>query len=514
MGNLRERAETGTAEGGSVTPLNMPNIGVTDAYAAIHILRFEDLQANRLHYVRARTILTVQRGAPDVYSYEVQVADNDDFLDAITFTIPPLVPLDPVNTRRAYSYWVYIELDTGLTDDEFDGVHRPDQYPLPEYDWEITYDPTTQTLSWRFRTNQRGADGRLDQNVDQRFISRLVQNRVHTFTADLSTHDGMPVSNREIIVPESILRAFDDRQITFEILAGDKNIAIPPGAFNTAQTRALQPGIGSYYRIALNNVQTGMPPIQTNTEFATIPQRLTVTAITPQRTAALTNFARPINVELPVERHVAPDGLRTGLFMLDQNTASWRDVSGPINFATNSLSSGMQSPTTFAGITRTAPPVAEQHHPANAQMQRVTSRMTITDMVTFDPNREVTPTEFNNMVNALITGQNSVNLSSNIPAASVRSMTNARMLAPQDLTKEAAIDIMVRVYENRTRQILSPMTPATSIPGMQNSNPALERNLRIAADLGFITGPLEPQNPLIMGELMNMVDIIMMDSGM
>jgi hypothetical protein len=512
MGNLVERAESGVADGGSVTPLNMPNLSETEAYVAIHMLRFEDLRANQRYFVRARTILTVQRGGPDIFSYEVQVANNEDFLDAITFTIPPLIPMDPVNTRRATSEWVEIELDTGLYDGEFDGVHRPDQYPLPEYDWEITYDPTTQTLTWRFRTNQRGADGRLDQNVDQRFISRLIQSRVFTFTADLSSYNGMPITNREIILPESILRAFDERRITFEILAGDKNIQIPPGAFDTAQTRGLQVGIGSYYRIALNGVSAGMPPLQTNTSFATIPQRLTVSAITPARTANLTTFARPINVELPVEDFITPDGMRTGLFVSDPNTASWRDAGGQLDFINNSISSGIRTPSTFAGISRNAPPMLEPQNPANAPMQRVSSLLTITDMVVFDPNRQISANEFNNIVNAVMTGSSSVTMGAQLPAASERSMRNARLLAPQDLTREAAIDIMVRLYENRTRQILTPMSSVDSIPGMQNASPAFVRNLRIAADLGFITGPLEPRDRLTMGEMMNMVDIIKMDS--
>lgn len=512
MGNLTERAEAGAGDG-NVRPLNLPNISDTEAYAAIHVLRFEGLVANRRYYARARTILTVQRGGPDIYSYEVQLADNDDFLDAVTFIIPPLIAESPINTRRATSEWAYAEMDTGTTDDEFDGVHLPDQYPLPERDWEITYDPLTQTLTWRFRTNHRDADGRLDQNVDQRFITRLIQERVFTFTADLSTHQGMPVSNREVILPKSISRAFDERRITFKILAGDKSIAILPGAFNTAQTRALQVGIGSYYRIALNMAESGFPPVATNTDFATFPTRLTVSVITPQRTVNLDTFARPIEIVLQVEQHIGPDGLRTGLFTVNPATASWKDTQGRFSFAENTISSAIQAPTTFAGIARNAP-LIETQHPSNAAMKRVTTRMTITDMTTFTPNREVTANKFNNIVNALAANRTTVTLGATLPATATRSLTNARLLAPQNLTREAAIDIMVRLYENRTRQVLMPMSAGASIPGLQNATPALHRNLRIAADIGFILGPLEPYGRLTMGELMGMVDIIIQDSGM
>lgn len=510
-GNLRPRAEAGEGAG-SVKPLNLPNLGVTEAYVALHLLRFDDLVANRRYYARARTILTVQRGGPDIYSYEVHLADNEDFLDATVFIIPPLIAMDPRNTRRAYSEWVYLEVDTGYSDDEYDGVHRPDQYPLPERDWEITYDPTTQTLTWRFRTTYRGADGRLDQNVDQRFISRLIADRVFTFTVDMTTYRGVNVHNREIILPESILRAFDERQITLEILTYEKNIRIPPGAFNTAQVRDMQMGIGSYYRIRLDTTLDGMPPILTNTEFATVPLRFSVSANTATRHANLNTFARPITVVLPVEGFYEPEGLRTGLFIVDPNTATWRDTDGDYDFVQSALSSTIQRPSTFAGIIRHAPPTTAPH-PSNDAMNRVTSRLVITDMLAFDPAHEVTANEFNNIVNAISNNRTNVTISATIPAANVQSMTRARMLAQPNFTREQAIDILVRLYEFQTRQIITPQSTAQSIPGMQNATPALHRNLRVAADIGFITGPLEPHGRLTMGELMHMIDIIILDAG-
>ncbi|MCL1862691.1 MAG: hypothetical protein FWF78_03895, partial [Defluviitaleaceae bacterium] len=512
-GELTERAEEGEGDG-DIRPLNLPNLDVTEAYVALHMLRFEELVANRRYYARARTILTVTRGEADVYSYEIELADNEDFLDSVTFTIPVAEELDPINMRRAMSEWVYIEIDTGVSDDEFDGVHRPDQFPLPERDFEITYDAPSQTLTWRFRTNQRGADGRLDQNVDQRFITRLIQSRVFTFTIDMSQYEGMPISNREIILPESILRAFGERRISLEILTGDTNIIIPPGALDTAQMRNMQPGIGTYHHITINNVMTGTPPLSPNTSFATVPQRFSVRASTPSRTETLNTFAQPVQVILPVERFTTPEGLSTALFVNDTNAATWRDTQGALNFSTNALSSTINAPTTFAAVTRSTPQAAQPAHPTNQAMQRVSSRLTITDMQTFNPNQVVTANEFNNIVNALVNNRATVTLGANLSAGDTRSLTNARLIAPANFTRENAIDIMVRLYENRTRQILTPMTPAASVPGIQNTAPATHRNMRIAADIGFIVGPLEPQGSLTMGELINMVDIIIQDSGM
>jgi hypothetical protein len=512
------RADGGTASGGSARPINLPE----DLYRRLFIIRFEELNANTRYYVRARTVLTVQRTAgagsavTRTYNYEIEVADNEDFFDAITFSIPttPAVDLAGPNARRAVSDWVSIELDTGRDDGEFDGVHRPEQFPLPERDWEITYDPLTQTLQWRFRTNRTGADGRPDQNVDQRFISRLINERTFIYDIDMSEFEEMPITNRVVEVPVSIIRAFDERRITLQIDAGDLTYSIPPGAFNTPAVRNLQQSPHGYFRINMNTNPQNLPDLLTNTSYATAPQRLSVTAHTPDRRITMETFARPLDIILPMEDHITPVGANTGLFQSGANIRGWQDMNGQFSFAANTLRAQTQRPATFAGISRNAPPASAEADANNVALQRVTSRLNITDMTTFNPNREVTANEFNNIVNALVNNRTTVTMGAQLSAANTRSLTNARLLAPQNLTREAAIDIMVRLYENRTRQVLTPMTPAASIPGLQNAAPATHRNMRVAADLGFITGPLEPHGRITMGELMDMVDIIIQDAGM
>jgi len=508
------REGDGTATGGSARHMELPVV----THARMFMVRFDELQVNRRHYVRARTILTVTREGDGVrrqYAYEIQVADNEDFLDPITFTIPTVNDL-PQGGLRAYSDWVSINLVTGRSGDEYDGAFHPDQFPLPEQDWEISYDANTQTLTWRFRTNQIGADGRPDQQVDQRFITRLVQQRVFTYTIDMSDFEGMPITNRVVELPLSISRAFDERLITLEITTDEKAVQIPPGAFNTAATRDLQMGIGSNYRITISAVEDQLPTLSPNTRYATVPQELRVQAITPNRTVRMDTFARPVEVILPMDNFDTPDvGMNTGLFF-NGAAGGWESISGALTLA-NTVRGGIQQPGTFAAISRQTPPVASpeaESHPSTIAMQRVTSRMTITDMNQFNPNQEVTADAFNNIVLALSNGRTSVTIGQAISNNDAQSLRRARMYAPQNLTREVAMDIMVRQYELRTRQVLRPMATAGAVPGLSSASPELQQNLLKAADLGFINGPFQPEGALTMGELMNMVDIIMMDAGM
>ncbi|MCL2840518.1 MAG: hypothetical protein FWE05_07055 [Defluviitaleaceae bacterium] len=519
MRNGDEKATGGSATGGTAVDLDIPGL------ENIYVVRFSELQANRDFYVRARTVLTVQRGAPGetemTYSYIVQLADNPDFLDAITFEIPALEPVDSNNMRRAYSDWVTIETRTAPSDDEFDGAYRPDQFPLPDRDFEVTYTPGSQTLQWRFRTNQIGADGRPDQNVDQRFISRLITERTFIYTIDMSQYHinpTVPISNREIIVPLSIIRAFNERQITLEVNAGDLIYRILPGAFDTAEMRNLQMGTGSYVHMTMTSNPTDMPTLGTNLAHAMPPQRLAVRAQTPQRNVTMTTFARPIEIILPMDNHVSPAGTTAALFHSGAGVQGWQDMNGHFSFANNQLTATVSSPGTFSGVTRHAPPTqgtggTTTAPVANPALTGVTSRLNITDLHTFNPNQGVSANAFNNIIHAVAHRQTTATMGGTLTPAQTQALQRSNLLAPNVLIRETAIDILVRLYGLQTGQVLTPMTAETSIPGIGNASQELRRNIRIGADIGFISGPLDPQGNLTMGDLMHMLNILMIDAG-
>jgi len=506
------RADAGEAVGGTVIPLNLP----VAQFNNTHIARFEGLLPNRAYYVRGRTIFTVQRGGPPngVFSYEIWLANNEDFLDAIVFMIPPVVPplgVTGADFRRAYSEWVIIPpITTAPSDDDFDGIFDPEQFPLPEYDWEITYD--NGTLMWRFRTNRIGADGRPDQQADQRFVSRLVDSRVHRYEIDLSAYvnqPGWPVRNRELVIPLSIVRAFNERLITLDINFGDMVVSIPPGAFDTAAVRGLNMGIGSYVHIGMqtNEQATGLPALVMNHRFATLPQQFSVRAVTPQRTLVVPDFARPLDVALSSPDVIGPEVfVNTTLLFSSPQTGGWRDAGG--------LETQIQQPGTVAAVVREAPMSVLPADPSQAAMERVTSRLTFTDMFEYNPHRQVNADEFNNVMNALVNNRTGVNLNATMSNADRQALERARFLASAPLTWEAAADILVRFYELRTRQIIEPMTSPQMLPGLENATPALQHNILKASDIGFITmAYLQPRSVLMMGDLMVMLDAVIRDIG-
>jgi hypothetical protein len=142
--NLLPIATAGVSSGtgGSARALPIP----LPEFAQMHLTRFENLTSNHLYYIRAKTVLTVTRGAggvhPRTYSYVVQASTDPEFAEGYTieFVIPPLVslPANPVDFRRRESGWSEI-LRLYTTPSGEGGGIRPAP-PIPERDWEVTYD--------------------------------------------------------------------------------------------------------------------------------------------------------------------------------------------------------------------------------------------------------------------------------------------------------------------------------------------------------------------------------------
>ena len=500
----RNDASTGD---GTIIPLP------PETHRNLFLAHFPDQPPNTIFYVRARTIMSVSRapiGANVVYSYEIQISLTDTFIDVLTLFVPPLGPYD----LRITSAWVQIRVPTGEDPGAWPGLEDPAQFPMPDRDFEITYDPLTQTLHFRFRTNRIGADGLPDQNADYRFIGRLNTERVTLYTVDLSAYQGLPISNRIIEVPVSIMNAFEERSVILSIVTGHLDFSVPPGAFNTAQVRGLSMATRDYFQITVNYNPRHMPTIDVNTSFATIPAQLNVVASANGRRTNITAFDKPVGISLPT------DGVQNvGLFRSGEGFVGWQDTRGEFSWTTMSLNTSTYTPMTFAGIARNAPPIvgpgAATQAPAVTQaMQRVLGRLTFTDLIQFDASRVVTVNEFNNVVNAIAHNRTSVTLGAQMSQADITALTRARFYTPAaGFNRAVATETLVRLYELRTRQVLTPITPIASVPGLANAPAALHHNLRKAADIGFITGPFFPNEQLTMGELMIMLDILIMDSG-
>ncbi|MCL2350082.1 MAG: fibronectin type III domain-containing protein, partial [Defluviitaleaceae bacterium] len=301
----------------------------------VYMVLFPDLQANRGYWVRARTIFSVHRTGvggtiTEHINYVVEFADNPDFIDATrVYVMPEAEDIAPgQHVRMAISEWAGpFQFFTARDDGEYDGNVIWELFPLPDRDFEIVYTPSTQTLMWRFRSTGVDQHGNRDNLVDQRFISRLVQQRVFEYTIDMTHHNHLPVSNRIVEIPYSIITAFDERGITLSIIAGDTRYTLSPGFVSTSQNTGF--GRESRVRLYINDMAT-LPDLPTGRAYATMPQSVTINVQNPHNMVNLTSLATPITAEHSVNRATAMD-FNIGAYVNTPNDVGWRRQGNSFN---------------------------------------------------------------------------------------------------------------------------------------------------------------------------------------
>ena len=506
---------TGAASGASilVSPL------ITHAY----MLRVPGLVANRPHYVRARTILSISRpaiGQPAEtrYDYIIQIATNPDFIDAITvFVMPDASGIEHgLHTRMAMSDWTATFIfHTGRGDGEFDSDAMPELFPLPDRDFEITYNPATRTLTFRFRSTGVDAQGNRDNLVDQRFISRLIQTRVFDYTIDMTHYNNQPVANRVIELPFSIISAFEERQISFGIIAGDTTYSLQPGFANTPQNMGF--GTASRLTININDVPlVNLPTIRYEQRYIATPRNMGISVQNPTGRVDLTMLGAPLNISHHVNRAVVMD-YSVASYAQSADDVGWRRMNSTfdeINGRMNATTTQLQR---FAAIGTAVPTQWGDADPGvrNA-LYYVNSRIAFTDMDWFMADSPINAWQLNRMILAIANNANQVAINQNLAQPEVDSLTRGGMLVPGagTVTRQNAMPALVRLFEVRTgsRITAQPTLANSAFPDISATASHLQAAMLRAEFLGFLdngTGVANPLGVLTMGEAVMIFEIIL-----
>jgi len=488
-------------------------LGITSTY----MVMIEELMPARPYYVRIQTILTVTRGDGPrgivrAYSYRMHIADNPDFLDFIEIIVPSIDPMPdaPNQMRRAESVWAGpFVFWTDTTDEEYDGVD-PEVFPVPDRDWELIFDPDTNTLTFRFRSNQIDQTGARDQNADQRFISRLVQQRVFTYSLDMSTYNNIPVANAIVEMPFSILNAFDERDIALELTIDDVRVRFTPGALNTAEMRAISDmGADTAARLSVFS-DTAVQPSAATT-FASTPRRISAELSTPTRRLNFENFAIPIQLSFSPAGQALFMEQHLGLYTNTIWTNGWERLPATHSPITGEMVFNANAAGSFAVLAREAAPTPQPLHPSHDAFLRVNSSIAMPDMFIFDPNENVGNTVFNNLVLAVANDRHQVNIRSPLSAADTQSLTRAGLLLTGNpVSRESAMAALVTLYERRTGRTVRP-SAQLPIADLALVNPANQLAITKAAELGFFNVNARPNEVLTMGDLMMMLDVLVLD---
>ncbi|MDR2904244.1 MAG: hypothetical protein LBU77_07035, partial [Clostridiales bacterium] len=484
------------------------------------IVKFNELIGNRPYYIRAKTRLTItktEEGIASFYQYVVQLSPNADFTDAVELIVPPGAPEgEGTKTLSKDSAWTEtIRLVTSPYQGEYDGDKNPQTVPLPEQDFELTYDRSTDTLTYRYRSDETDARGDRDNHVDQRFISTLVNSKAFNVVADVSNYNGKTVQNSVVELPYSIVKALEERKISLTVKAPDLTLTMMPGFMETNEVKALADlAPASKIKISVVSGQTGLPGAGT---FVTQPKTAKIEVKTPTRTLALSMLANPYKAALKLaNRHTVLDQ-NTAAYTFTANDAGWTRVpdgqytneTGEISFYTRKLSA-------YAAIAKTVPQVAGG---SSAGVYTVATKINITDMPVIDMNAAATSGQINKLMAAIALNQKEVALNGALTPEEQNALQKGGLLTTgATVPREAALSALVKLYEVKTKASIKAYATVeqSGYKDIAAAEPQYRAALLKAAELGFfgMASAANPKAPCTLGDLFGMADIIIQDAGL
>ncbi|MDR3239084.1 MAG: fibronectin type III domain-containing protein [Clostridiales bacterium] len=502
------------------------------------MVRFSGLTANKVYYVRAKTILTVTRDAPDSrpddqpagvnreYHYTVQIALAPDFLDAIELTVPPLADVSAAPFKRKESDWSKsAAFYTARSGDEFDGQANPDMYPLPERDFEILYDAAKDQLTFRFRSDQKDSGGGHDNHADQRLISQLILNQTYTYPVDWSRYFDRPVRARVLDLPYSIFRAFEERKINLQARSDDMIFTFGPGWLRTPKNLG-DFGQNARVEITFTESEAEAPRLSRGETYISKPQKLSIRIVTPSRTVDIQRTAAPIQLDFKLNDPMERNFFNIGVYTAEAGSSVWRRLAAETDNPITKLRAAITETDYYTAIAAQTPVIAQYADTRLREaLQRVSAKLRFTDMETVIPNAAVSANAFNQLAAALVYNRKSVAISEPLSRASFDALAKAKLLADMQqgtVSREAAIHTMVRIYELKSQRSVSGITnlEGTAYADIAQAAPEYQRSLQKAARIGFLeetyareTAGVNPKGTLLMADLIKMIDKIFLSAA-
>jgi len=328
----------------------------------------------------------------------------------------------------------------------------------------------------------------------------------------MTTYNNQPVNNRVIELPYSIITAFEERGITFSVVANQTTYALNPGFASTPQNSGF--GRDSRLRMYINNLDP-QPALSVGRSYATTPQNLAINVVNPTNRVSLSTLAAPLTATHSINRAMAMD-FNVGAYVRTPDDADWRRSDSIYSENTGTVSTTTTRPSNFAAIMTAVPQQFNTPPHVRDALHFINSHIILGDMDWFAPDLPINAWQINNMIYAIATGQRSVELNSELSNQQFNALVNSRMLVPgaDTVARQDAMAGLVRLFEARTgRQVSSvPSLNDSFFADIVTADPAFVRAMLQAESLGFLdyaTGIANPHGELTLGEAMLIFEIIL-----
>ncbi len=483
-----------------------------------YMAKFNKLLPNKDYYVRAKTKVYISKSKDGknekLYSYILQISRDKEFKEFFEIEIPEVKPSgDKVLT--AESEWTEIfRFRTKKSDGEegdYDGNIDDLVYPLPTEDFEIFYDGATQTLVYRFRSNKKDGNGNNDNLVDQRFITRLVNDKVYDYKINLTNHLGYNIKNRRVELPFSIIKAFEERKISLSVLVSGTTFKLNAGFLNTPEVKAIG-GLDNGTSVYIDILQSPSAPILAyNQNFTSLPQQLNISISKNGITKPISYLGSDMNLDIKLNSRTA--FLDNNVSIYKKNGNLWQKMPSVYNSEKGSMALKTKDISTFSTIE-----TATKFNDATGKLDAINRKILIKDLNNSNLSLPISVVQFNNIVAGIANGKNEIYINNALSTKDFNSLKKAGMLLEGAVvSREAGINILVKLYEMKTKSSFKPSFNINTTPfkDIRNAHKMYQQNLIKAGEIGFFenTNLARPKSTLTMEEMLYIADIILEDSG-
>ena len=407
-----------------------PNIPANVEALETTLIKVNELISNRYYYFRLKTVVTI------VGEEEGQLIVKESVEYSPTLKI--------------------LVLQSG---NEYDGTYDPALEILPSDDFELIYDKDTQELIYRFRSDEIDEEGDRDNRVDQRLISQLIQNNAYTYTADVSRFESRAIKRRKVIIPYSIMEAFDEYQILMQIDAGDVIVSIPHDAIINEVERQLNqykdaPTVEVEITRAENFYNDKMPSDALS--IVAVPQEVKVRIRSDRVNEVLKYTQAPMTVAFRTTSLYGSYIQKPIAYELNQ-TQGWNLIPGTYERADGLFTIDTKNMGTYGVFmqenSREIVPT-QTNHWSNPYKQRIDSQYTVLGLQGYNPNAFVSENALINITHGMISKSDTIDINGYITSNQLNSLYYAGV--KKDMTKgspsvarEEAIAMIIEAIDVR-----------------------------------------------------------------
>ncbi len=451
-----------------------------------NLIKINNLISNRHYYFRMKTRVTV-------------VGNGDDQLIV----------------KESEYYSPTIRIITVASDNEYDSSSDPALEILPSDNFELTYNPETFELIYRFRDASIDLDGNADNNVDQRLISDLIKRNLYEYVIDIANFDNKPITTRKVQIPFSIIEAFDSYEIKTKIDAGHIMIDIPHDALlSEVERQKNQYGVAPMLEVTIKDVtnfyeHSRMP--DNALKSVSVPQDIDIKVKSSRINKTLVYSDVPLEIGLTTNSRHEVYGKEPTVYA-NTSKGSWDKVSGSYDrgegaymITTNNIGSyGVYLMEGSNEIKSTLPT-----HWSESYKSKIDDKYTVEGLSGYNPNSFVKEDEYINIIYSLIGKKTEINTSEYInnqklDALFYSGVKSDKSKGGSSIKREEAIAMMMSAMEIRDQlTLVADINVIKTVNSNSQISSAYKEMIAKAATYGLVSelNKLRPEDNITYGEL-------------